>query len=292
MFEITSPMTAKLATFAVRTEKHGDDDVLAFSMGLKIITANTFLDLLAPGLRESLFMPVEGQDQLPGVEPATPLLRCKVIDAVHLDRCFEGWTMTVLHGIDEETAIVIGGAKVDKWRVLPMEGGSVEVLCRVGSNDVDETELGKLGGKLSQEIEFTLAAPVAPEPAIDGTTEAFKRDHPESNPGQGDLLADSETQADRATDAFLGIHGGDDEGGPRDSDQESGAGDSEGGEPDLHQVLGDALGPRTELPRTVKYRSPHTGETWSGRGQQPRWIKAALAGGQSLEDFAVQTEAA
>lgn len=34
-----------------------------------------------------------------------------------------------------------------------------------------------------------------------------------------------------------------------------------------------------------KYRNHATGETWSGRGLQPRWLKAALAGGASLETF-------
>lgn len=36
-----------------------------------------------------------------------------------------------------------------------------------------------------------------------------------------------------------------------------------------------------------KYRNKATGETWSGRGLQPRWLKAALASGKKLTDFAV-----
>jgi len=37
----------------------------------------------------------------------------------------------------------------------------------------------------------------------------------------------------------------------------------------------------------AKYRHAGTGETWSGRGLQPNWLKAALAGGARLEDFKV-----
>jgi len=37
----------------------------------------------------------------------------------------------------------------------------------------------------------------------------------------------------------------------------------------------------------AKYRNKATGEAWSGRGLQPRWLKAALAGGKKLADFAV-----
>ncbi len=37
----------------------------------------------------------------------------------------------------------------------------------------------------------------------------------------------------------------------------------------------------------AKYRNASTGESWSGRGLQPRWLKAALASGKKLTDFAL-----
>ncbi|MFN9746167.1 MAG: H-NS family nucleoid-associated regulatory protein [Betaproteobacteria bacterium] len=36
-----------------------------------------------------------------------------------------------------------------------------------------------------------------------------------------------------------------------------------------------------------KYRDAETGQTWSGRGLQPKWLKAALASGRSLSDFSI-----
>ena len=36
----------------------------------------------------------------------------------------------------------------------------------------------------------------------------------------------------------------------------------------------------------VKYRNKATGDTWSGRGLQPKWLKAALAAGRKIEEFA------
>ena len=33
-------------------------------------------------------------------------------------------------------------------------------------------------------------------------------------------------------------------------------------------------------------RNKATGDTWSGRGLQPKWLKAALAAGRKIEDFA------
>lgn len=37
----------------------------------------------------------------------------------------------------------------------------------------------------------------------------------------------------------------------------------------------------------AKYRDGSTGNTWSGRGLQPRWLKAALESGKKLADFSV-----
>lgn len=50
-----------------------------------------------------------------------------------------------------------------------------------------------------------------------------------------------------------------------------------------------AAAPKRTVARKVaaKYRNAATGETWSGRGLQPNWLKAALAAGRTLSDFAV-----
>ena len=46
---------------------------------------------------------------------------------------------------------------------------------------------------------------------------------------------------------------------------------------------------KASSPRKVpaKYRNAATGDAWSGRGLKPNWLKAALASGSKLEDFAV-----
>ena len=37
----------------------------------------------------------------------------------------------------------------------------------------------------------------------------------------------------------------------------------------------------------AKYRHAKTGDSWSGRGLQPKWLRAELAAGKKLSDFAV-----
>lgn len=53
------------------------------------------------------------------------------------------------------------------------------------------------------------------------------------------------------------------------------------------------LSARTATPKKTggkvapKYRDAATGNTWSGRGLQPRWLKDALASGKKISDFAL-----
>jgi DNA-binding protein H-NS len=40
-----------------------------------------------------------------------------------------------------------------------------------------------------------------------------------------------------------------------------------------------------------KYRDVRTGETWAGRGVQPRWLTAALKAGKKLDDYLIDKSA-
>ena len=190
MFQIESPTTATLKTLTPRTETHGDEKVSAMSFGLKITGPNTMLDILQPGLRDALYKAVDGQEQLPNVEPSTPLLRTNGIESVKLKACFEGWTLKIDAGIDESDPIAFGGCKVDAFAVTPSEGGSIDLHFRVGTSDLDQEEAGWLFGHLQQDIEITLHAPQPKPEAIDGTGEQFQAEHPDlPGPDAGELFA-------------------------------------------------------------------------------------------------------
>lgn len=205
MFQLLTPTAALLKSVTPRKENHGEDIVVALSMRLQIDGPNTLLDLLSPDLRHALYKAAEGQDQLPGVEPSTPLLRAKgILDVMNLRACFEGWTLKVGHGIDEADPITIGACKVDAFKLDAMEGGSISLSFRVGSNDVSSEEIGLLCGKLGSEIRVVLEAPVAKPAAIDGSNKAFERDHPGGGgEDQPDLL---DEEAPDATDTFVEQH--------------------------------------------------------------------------------------
>ena len=46
---------------------------------------------------------------------------------------------------------------------------------------------------------------------------------------------------------------------------------------------------QAKTPKKVaaKYRDEAAGNAWSGRGLQPKWLKAAIAAGKKIEDFAI-----
>ena len=50
------------------------------------------------------------------------------------------------------------------------------------------------------------------------------------------------------------------------------------------KVVGDTK--KVAKPVEAKYRGPN-GESWSGRGLMPKWMKALVTEGKSKQDFAV-----
>ena len=117
---------------------------------------------------------------------------------------------------------------MDKFIVEPMQGGSIEMRFRVGSSDIDTTEAGQICGFLGQEITITLRAPEKAPDTIDGSVEAFQKDHPDAGDAQGDLLTPEKAlQASLDDDAPMGD--------PDEHDGDNGDDDSEGGTADAER---------------------------------------------------------
>ena len=53
------------------------------------------------------------------------------------------------------------------------------------------------------------------------------------------------------------------------------------------QVKAGSKQPKNKLP--PKYRNKETGEEWSGRGIQPKWLKNAITEGKILNDFMIKS---
>lgn len=208
MFQLLNPTRATLTTFTGRTEVHGKDRVPAVSFRLRFSGPNTLLDLLSPTLRPAIYTAAEGQEDLPGVEPATPHLRSKDVKHLALESIsYEGWTVHVEHGIDDSTRLEMGSSKIDAFSVDFHDGGTVEIECRVSTCDIDAEGAGLLWSKQTREVPVCFIAPktletnTGPE-VIDGT-----KGHPGAGLFDGpDDDADSEGGEPDATDTFIEQH--------------------------------------------------------------------------------------
>lgn len=233
LFHLNHDTECELTSFVGRTQKSGKDDVPAVSFRLKLSSVrNELLDLFSPTMRLTVYAPVEGQEQLPGVELTTPILRSKDLKHWAPETCLEGWTVVVARGITEESALQMGTCKVDDFRFDFFEGGHMDVDFRVSTADCDEAGAGMLWGRQKRKVFVTVTPPEAPAKAIDGSTEAFERDHPGAS-GQTDLLDDP-----TAGDVFAAEHGG--QPGP-DDDEGQGEDDGSG-----HTDVDDSPQPEAE----------------------------------------------
>lgn len=184
-YELKTPTRLRLTKVTPRKEIHGDERVQAVSLRLRQETTNEALAALHPGLLDMLFYRAadEVDQQRLDVVPATkPNLRCPIVKGpLKLDLSMSGYTVTIDHGIDDTTALQLYLCELDKFEVEPTEGGSVAIAWSLASNKQITPELiGALCDLEGAEIEATQVAPVKGD-TIDGSVEAFRRDHPETD---------------------------------------------------------------------------------------------------------------
>jgi hypothetical protein len=277
-FELPEGTYILITKATPRKEHHGDELVQAISLRLSWTTGQESLAKLHPNLKDALYWKApqeDAQERIEGVPEITPNLRCPMVAtplSVTVD--FSGYQLTIDHGIDESTALQLYQCTMDKFKVDPKEGGSVTISWSLSSNKQVTPELvGALCGLEGEEVTVALDAPEVQADAIDGTQAAFDADHPG---GDGPLF-DEEAEAMDATDAF--VRSGTSEGHEDDSD-------------DFSEVESDPepVAPQARGRVSAKYLNPETGETWSGRGLQPKWLQIQIERGKSLNDFTVGIE--
>lgn len=170
MFQLLTTTECELTQFTGRTQKSGKDDVPAVSIRLKISNAsNTMLDLLSPTMRLTAYAPVEGQEQLPGVELTTPVLRCPDMKTWKSDVVHEGWKVFLARGIGDGQGLQMGSCKLDEFTFDLYQGGHTDCEFRISTADLDEAGAGMLWGRQKRKVFVQVHAPEMPKP---GTTEA------------------------------------------------------------------------------------------------------------------------
>jgi H-NS histone family protein len=270
MLQISTFTEATLATLTPRSEIHGDDHKPAVSLGLELTVANDLLDVIDPTLRTTLYKAPDTKS-LPGVADVLNVLRCQSIDRVLLPNKHEGWSLEVEDGIDDEAPpLTFGSCKVDKMSVEPKQGGSVVLRMRVGTSDLDAERSGMLGMHVGQSIRVKLTAPKPGAAESDGKPKG-------KQPDATDLFVAGAKQGDGGVAwPFPGAAAGSMEPPPQRVTTEV----------VKEKKAGRAQSSKAKPAKPAfKYRNAATGETWSGRGLMPKWLKVAIGRGQKVSDF-------
>lgn len=211
MFELTNPTPVTIVSVTPRREMHGDEKTPALSVGIRYKGPNSILDDIDAGLLAMLYRSVESETGQLEIEEARvthlPKLRSVALGTIGIKGEFVGWRLQVKYGIDDSTAVVLTDCKLDKLRIVELcEGGTVELRFRIGTSKIDERAIGQLAMMMDQEVPVTLTGPKIAE-AIDGTVDAFRRDHPDA-PDQAPKAAAPEPQRGDNW-PFPGTEGGD-----------------------------------------------------------------------------------
>jgi hypothetical protein len=185
LFQITDFTEARLNTVTPRSEHHGEDEKPAVTLGVEVTTSGAILDTIDKDLRGRAFKR-NGTKPLPGMEDALTVLACNSIEYIAVAKKFEGWTLEVDTDIDDEKAMTFGGCKIDKLKVEPLQGGSVKLRMRIGTNDIDAASSGMLNMHVGQPIWIKVTPP---------------------KPGEGKPTPDANGKQPDATDMFVAEHG-------------------------------------------------------------------------------------
>lgn len=280
LFSLPNNTECVLTTFVGRTQKSGPDDVPAVTFRLKLASVpNALLDLFSKTIRHTVYKAVEGQEQLPGMEDTTPILQSKDLTEWAPDTCLEGWAVIVARGISDDSGLQMGSVKLDDFRFSFFDGGHMDVDMRCSTADVDEAGAGMLWGRQKRKVFVMITPPEAPtaKPAIDGSVEAFKKDHPEFKDG-----ADPD-----AGDLFTEQHGGEAVTG------EDGASDQHAG--DFGQADDDSAGPGAGSSDDAPFGEPQRGDDWpfpQGEGADAGADAAAADAGGDAAEFEAGAKAA
>lgn len=145
----------------VRSERHGDERVLAVDVKLETKVSNTILDSIDPDLRKGLFRKPgkNEQQELPTIGTELTAVKFPYIEPLKLNHEFEGYELELAGLLDGIEPVFLVDVKLKKLTVAPLEGGSVTLTLTASAN-VDADELSQLADAFVREdVRVSLVPP-------------------------------------------------------------------------------------------------------------------------------------
>lgn len=162
----------KVEPFAI---KLGQKQTLpAAKLRVMVTGPNKLLEQFDPALRAYLYEKAKAdavtQKTLDGIEVVSDLPTLREpgakLGALKWDDEQTGCTFTIDHGIGGESNIVLRDCKASNWKIVPLDGGSVQVFFSLHTGELGRDTLGDLDVLHQQDVRFELQAP-EPAPAGD-----------------------------------------------------------------------------------------------------------------------------
>ncbi|TCK38003.1 hypothetical protein B0G84_3306 [Paraburkholderia sp. BL8N3] len=156
----------KIAHLNVRSELHGDDEVLAIDLRLECDLPNVRLDQLAPHLRASLYTTDDERPDLIDTNGEhLPHLRYPALGALAWDADIQPVRLSLHLGGKPKDDLLLSEARLNKIRLAPREGGTFGYICRIQTHPTED-EAAKLMMLLRHSVKATLD--VADAAKVDG----------------------------------------------------------------------------------------------------------------------------
>lgn len=164
-FELIGKTKAKFTKVMPFCIKLGQKETRpAAQLRVMATVSNAVLDKFSPGLREFLFEKAKGsekvQKQLDGVEVLSDLPNLREpgvrLGALHWDDEQTGCTLIIDRAIDP---ICLPDCKIEKFKIVSKDGGSVQVFFTVTTGEIDRDTGGDLLLMHQAEVIIELTAP-------------------------------------------------------------------------------------------------------------------------------------
>ncbi|MBC8638298.1 hypothetical protein IAG25_15870 [Caballeronia sp. EK] len=138
----------------VRSELHGDDEILAMDLKIETDLPNTSLDKLDGSLRLALFQGDEDPDLLGKDGGHLPHLKFPSLGPLSWNGSVSPVSL-VLHLGTKKNELLLTDGKLNKLRLSPREGGTCGVVCRLQVHP-NEDEAAKIMTVLKHAVKGTL----------------------------------------------------------------------------------------------------------------------------------------
>lgn len=161
-FEVEGFEVRILETKTDNPKKTDDDREPWLFLLVEAQCSNDVLVRLHPSLKSSFYQKANSDRQADVIENHLPELRFPFFkNYIKVERQLSGYTIDIEHGIDEKSHLNEDGVTLDRFKFLPLEGGTVKLAFRIGIRGLDDATHGALDKQKNEKITISLTAPEA-----------------------------------------------------------------------------------------------------------------------------------